>query len=693
MKKKLLLVVLMVVFVSCLTFTACDLLPELGPSNGGEVFTYETAYAEAQSLGYTGTLQEFMDSIKGKDGVDGIGIKSVTVNEQGKLIVTLTDDTIIDCGSVKGPQGEKGEQGEAGKDGADGTTPQLKVGEDNYWYVSYDNGETWTSLDVKATGDTTQTIEHSWKNCYTLVEADCLTAGKVLYACDDCGLVKMVEIPIGDGHTDNNNNGICDLCAYIINTPATTNTTITFYHTMGEHLRNILDAYIAEFNKIYPNITIRHEQIGTFNDVHNQIKTELNTNQGPSLAYCYPEYVTVYDTANIVVDLYEYMHSSEVIPAKSLYGNAEDVSVGMTQAEMDNFVSGFLMEGTQFGDSEKMLTLPFCKSTDVLYYNKTFFDENKLEVPTHWWCDDSCPTNCKSSMEYVCAEIKKIDRGCIPLGYDSESNWFITMCEQLGTKYTTFTPETNPLNSSKVTRYTFYNEDNVDFLERLNGWYQNGWITTKELWGAYTSDLFKATRGARSYMSIASSSAATYQRPTKVINADGKLDYSFSVGIAPIPQVDRSNPKTTFQGPSICMLKTGTDEQLMATWLFMKYLTTNADFQADFAMACGYLPVIKSVNDAELAKTNDGVKKYMDYLASADGGDNIAALAAKVAIEHSDAYFSSPAFDGASAARDQVGVLLQNCLLFEWDNIRSKIENALKNAFQTCESIYPTPQT
>ena len=28
---------------------------------------------------------------------------------------------------------------------------------------------------------------------------------------------------------------------------------ITFSHTMGENLRNVLDAYIAEFNKIYPN--------------------------------------------------------------------------------------------------------------------------------------------------------------------------------------------------------------------------------------------------------------------------------------------------------------------------------------------------------------------------------------------------------------------------------------------------------
>ena len=53
---------------------------------------------------------------------------------------------------VQGPQGEPGATGSTGPQGPSGITPQLKVGEDNYWYVSYDNGTTWASLNVKATG-------------------------------------------------------------------------------------------------------------------------------------------------------------------------------------------------------------------------------------------------------------------------------------------------------------------------------------------------------------------------------------------------------------------------------------------------------------------------------------------------------------------------------------------------------------
>lgn len=39
-----------------------------------------------------------------------------------------------------------------GKDGADGVTPRLKIGGDGLWYVSYDNGDSWESLNVQAVG-------------------------------------------------------------------------------------------------------------------------------------------------------------------------------------------------------------------------------------------------------------------------------------------------------------------------------------------------------------------------------------------------------------------------------------------------------------------------------------------------------------------------------------------------------------
>ena len=57
-----------------------------------------------------------------------------------------------------GAKGDKGDTGTSGMDGAngvdgkDGITPMLKVDDNNLWHVSYDNGNVWTSLGVKATG-------------------------------------------------------------------------------------------------------------------------------------------------------------------------------------------------------------------------------------------------------------------------------------------------------------------------------------------------------------------------------------------------------------------------------------------------------------------------------------------------------------------------------------------------------------
>jgi hypothetical protein len=50
-----------------------------------------------------------------------------------------------------GSNGSSGSNGQNGSNGKDGVTPQLKI-ENGFWYVSYDNGATWTQLG-QATGD------------------------------------------------------------------------------------------------------------------------------------------------------------------------------------------------------------------------------------------------------------------------------------------------------------------------------------------------------------------------------------------------------------------------------------------------------------------------------------------------------------------------------------------------------------
>ena len=423
--------------------------------------------------------------------------------------------------------------------------------------------------------------------------------------------------------------------------------TITFYHTMGESLRAVLDKHIAKFNEIYPNITVEHKQVGSYDDVREQIKTEITVGDQPNIAYCYPDHVALYNLALAVQTLDDLIAATNTVTRAD--GTTEQL--GLTAEQVDNFIDGYYNEGKQFGDG-KMYTLPMSKSTEVLYYNKTFFTEHNLSVPTTW-----------EELKAVCARIKEIDPNSIPLGYDSESNWFITMCEQLGTPYT----------SATGSHFLFDNEDNHAFVKEFREWYKAGYVTTQAISGGYTSALFtkNPAEDGNCYMCIGSSAGANHQIPE---NDDGT--FKFEVGIASIPQANKEAPKVISQGPSLCIFKKADAQEVLASWLFVKYLTTTVDFQAEFGMASGYVPVLENVTDNEV---------YAAELAAANGYESLPLLATKVCLEQANAYYTSPAFNGSSTARDEVGKLMQICLTSTEADVDAMIKKAFKDAVAECK--------
>ena len=99
-----------------------------------------------------------VDGAPGKNGVDGVGIVGAEVDVDGSLVITLSNGTVLNLGCVKGQNGSNGTSGIDGVDGIDGTdgvTPKLRInGETDLWEVSYDNGESWESLDYPSKGET-----------------------------------------------------------------------------------------------------------------------------------------------------------------------------------------------------------------------------------------------------------------------------------------------------------------------------------------------------------------------------------------------------------------------------------------------------------------------------------------------------------------------------------------------------------
>ena len=106
-------------------------------------------------VGYTITFSKNapITIYHGANRADGIApVIGAKQDTDGIYYWTLDGEWLLDENGAKIPtQGPTGNDGTDGKDGKDGVTPQLKI-EGGDWYVSTDNGATWTNLG-KATGE------------------------------------------------------------------------------------------------------------------------------------------------------------------------------------------------------------------------------------------------------------------------------------------------------------------------------------------------------------------------------------------------------------------------------------------------------------------------------------------------------------------------------------------------------------
>lgn len=145
---------------------------------------------DGKEVGYTITFKKNqpITIYHGKDGKDGEnGITpaiGVSKDSDGIYYWTLNGEWLLDSNGSKikaagvdgndGSDGADGENGTNGTKGIDGITPQLKI-EDDYWFVSYDKGITWTKLGKSTTTTESECIFQDVKiedNTITLTLAD-----------------------------------------------------------------------------------------------------------------------------------------------------------------------------------------------------------------------------------------------------------------------------------------------------------------------------------------------------------------------------------------------------------------------------------------------------------------------------------------------------------------------------------------
>ena len=437
--------------------------------------------------------------------------------------------------------------------------------------------------------------------------------------------------------------------------------TITFYHSMGQNLEKVLQQAIKDFNELYPNITVVSKKFDSYDVIHEKISKEVTVGSQPNLTICYPDHVATYNEAGAVQALDSIINSTATATRKD--GSTEQI--GFTQEQINDFIPAYWAEGSAFSDG-KTYVLPGYKSTEVLYYNKTYLDdmfgEGQYTLPTTW-----------QEMETFCAQIKANaanPESMIPLGYDSTANLFITLCEQFGSEYTSATGE----------KFRFDNETNQEFVKMLRRWYENGWLIVGDD-KTYTSTYFTGSgeTETRCVMCIGSTGGATYQRPAFSTDPNtNETIYEFEVGIAPIPQQNPANPKVISQGPSICIFKKTDSVEVLASYLFAKFLSTDYSFQGGVSQTNGYLPVIKSIQNFE---------PYAAWLAEGTDTAHLEAYAARVTFANYDSLFTSPVFWGSAEARNQAETIVNNALKqTATDGVDALIDKIFADAVRRCKT-------
>ena len=388
---------------------------------------------------------------------------------------------------------------------------------------------------------------------------------------------------------------------------------------------------IADFEELYPNITVNLRLYTDYGKIYNDVITNLATNTTPNVCITYPDHIATYLTgSNTVVPLDELLLDGKYGPGGS--------EVRFDSPEHSEIIPQFLKECLFDGHH---YALPFMRSTEACYVNKTFVEALGYTIPEELTWD--------FVWEVSEAAMEKADDGTflingqnvlIPFIYKSTDNMMIQQLRQKGAGYSTDAGE-----------ILLFNDTTAELLYTIAEHTQNGVFSTFKISG-YPGNFFNA---GQCIFGIDSTAGATWMgtdAPLSDIHKDKLVE--FETVVMEIPQFDLENPRMLSQGPSICVFNKSDTQEVLASWLFTQYLLTN-EVQIAYAKTEGYVPVTAKAQ---------GAQEYLDYLSR--GGENntefydVKIKATELLLDNIENTFVTPVFNGSASLRDAAGQLIEN---------------------------------
>ncbi len=387
---------------------------------------------------------------------------------------------------------------------------------------------------------------------------------------------------------------------------------------------------IADFQALYPNITVNMKLYTDYGRIYNDVITNIATDTTPNVCITYPDHIATYLTG-----------SNVVVPLDALM---DDANYGLGGGELpfdgpvrDEIIPQFLEECAFAGGT---YALPFMRSTEAMYINKTYVEALGYRLPdvVTWdfvWEVAEAATRKDAEGTYAVNGQKVM----IPFIYKSTDNMMIQMLRQLDADYSTAAGDILLLNDTTK-----------DLLLEISKHAKSGAFSTFKI-SSYPANFLNA---GQCIFAVDSTAGATWmgsEAPLLDISEDALVQFETAVRM--VPQFDPENPKMISQGPSVCIFNKKDPQEVLASWLFMQYLLTN-DVQIAYSQTEGYVPVTAKAQGADA---------YQEYLNS-DAGDAlhypIKLQAAKLLLDNTQNTFTTPVFNGSASLRDAAGQLIED---------------------------------
>ena len=408
---------------------------------------------------------------------------------------------------------------------------------------------------------------------------------------------------------------------------------ITFWAKNETNINQVkvYEQAIADFQALYPNITVKLVQYTDYGRIYNDVITNIATGTTPNVCITYPDHIATYLTGgdNTVVPLDQLFTDS-----KYGLGGSELRYDGPTLKEMvPQFLEECIVSGSYYA-------VPYMRSTEACYINKTYVEKLGYEVPEvlTWdfiWEVSEAATARDPEGNYLVNGQKTM----IPFIYKSTDNMMIQVLRQQNAGYSTGTGQIE-----------LFNDTTRDFLYTVSEHVESGAFSTFKI-SSYPANFLNAGQCIFAVDSTAGSTWMGSDAPLLDISQDKLVQ--FETAVRPVPQYDPENPVMISQGPSICIFNKEDPQEVLASWIFAQFMLTES-VQLGYAKTEGYLPVTTQTLQSQA---------FADYLA-AEGTDNDEHYAVKIQtirllLENIDNTFVTPVFNGSASLRNAAGQLIE----------------------------------